>query len=173
MTKFRVLLLSFVLLQILTSAQVVFADTGPKPSMEFEFKQELNSEAVTIVSGILYECDQPDCSDATPLEELGPQRLYCEAESCRALAYGFAPYHRLEIEFSDGVTRESNIFETAGFDSNYTVIVRPDDLLVEAQLGLGVFPPTVIIAITCVCLLVALALIVGLIFIIRRRTVQT
>ena len=173
MTTFRVLLLSFVLLQILTSAQIVFADTGPKPSMEFEFKQELNSEAVTIVSGILYECDQPDCSDAAPLEELGPQRLYCEVESCRALAYGFAPYHRLEIEFSDGVTRESNIFETASFDSKYTVTVRPDDLLVEAQLSLGVLPTIAIIAITCTCIVLGLGLIIGLIFFVRRRTAQT
>jgi len=172
MNKFRVFLLSIILMQFLFSAHVVLADTGPKPSMEFAFKQELTGEQVTIVSGILYECDQPDCSDAAALEELGPQGLYCEVESCRALAYGFAPYHRLEIRFSDGVTRESNIFETAGFDSKYTVTVNADDLLVEAQLGLSVLPPIAIIAITCICVLVGLSLIVGGIILIRRRSAK-
>ena len=172
MTKFRILLLSFILMQVLFPAHIVLADTGPKPSMEFAFKQELTGEQVTIVSGILYECDQADCSDAAPLEELGPQRLYCEFDSCRALAYGFAPYHRLEIEFSDGVTRQSNIFETAGFNSKYTVTVRLDDLLVEAQLSLGVLPPIAIIAITCICVLVGLGLIVGGIILIRRRSAK-
>ena len=172
MTKFRILLLSPILMQILFPAHVVLADTGPKPSMEFAFKQELSGEQATIVSGILYECDQPDCSDASPLEELGPQRFYCEAESCQALAYGFAPYHRLEIQFSDGVKRESNIFETAGFDSKYTVTVRPDDLRVEAQLSLGGLPTIVTIAVTCICVLLGLSLIVGLIIFTRRRSAK-
>ena len=169
MTKFRILILMFILMQFLLPA-VALADTGPKPSMEFTFKQELTGEHVTIVSGILYECDQTDCSDAAPLEELGPQGLYCEVESCRALAYGFAPYHRLEIEFSDGVRRESNIFETGGFDSKYTVTVRPDDLLVEAQFSLGVLPPITIIAVACVCILVAGAALIGLIIFLVRRS---
>ena len=172
MTKFRILLLSFILIQVLFPAYIVLADTGPKPSMEFAFNQEPTGEQATIVSGILYECDQPDCSDAAALEELGPQGLYCEVESCRALAYGFAPYHQLEIEFSDGVTRESNIFETAGFDSKYKVTVRPDDLLVEAQLSLGVLPPIAIIAITCICVLLGLGLIMGLVILIRRRSTK-
>ena len=167
--KLFILLLS---VQVLLPTHAAFVDTGPKPSMEFAFKQELTGEQVTIVSGILYECDQSDCSDAAPLEELGPQGLYCEVESCRALAYGFAPYHRLKIEFSDGVKRESNIFETAGFNSKYTVTVRPEDLLVEAQPSLGVLPPIAIIAITCIGVLVGLALIVGLIILIRRRSAK-
>ena len=173
MTKLRILLLSFILMQILFSAHVVLADTGPKPSMEFEFKQDLpEGERHTIVSGILFECDRSDCSDAAPLEEVGPQGFYCDAQSCRAIAYGFAPYHRIEIEFSDEITRQSNIFETAGFDSRYTVIVQPDDLLVEAQLSLGFLPSIAIIAIICICVLVGLALIVGLIILIRRRSAK-
>ena len=170
MTKFRIFLLLFILMQFLLPAQLVLADTGPKPTMEFAFQQELTGDLVTIASGLLYECDQPDCSDASPLEELGPQRFYCELESCRALAYGFAPYHRLEIEFSDGVTRESNIFETAGFDSKYTVTIQPDDLLVEAQLSLGVLPPMFLIVIACVCILAAGAALIGLIIFLVRRS---
>ena len=174
MTKFRVSLLSLILLQVLFSAHIVLADTGPKPTMEFIFKQNLpEGEKHTIVSGILYECDQSDCSDAAPLEEVGPQGFYCDAQSCRAIAYGFAPYHRIEIELSDEITRQSNIFETAGFDSRYTVTVQPNDLLVEAQFGLGVLPPIAIIAITCICIVMGLGLILGLIFFIRRRTAQT
>ena len=156
-------------LQVLIPAQVALADTGPKPTMEFTFRQELTGQPVTITSGILYECEQADCSDAAPLQELGPQRFTCEANSCSALAYGFAPYHKIQIEFSDGKTRQSNIFETAGFDSRYTVTIRPDDLLVEGQFSLGILPSAAIILVTCICALVGVGLIVGLIvFLIRR-----
>ncbi len=140
MTKFRILLLLSILISLSFPADMVFADIGPKPTMEFEFKQEL-PEQVTIISWILYECDQSDCSDAAPLEELGPQRLYCEAESCSATAYGFAAYHRLEIQFSDGKTRESNIFETIDFNSNYLVTINADNLTVEAISGSPAPPP--------------------------------
>lgn len=167
------LLIMLLLLQTLLPMQTVLADMGPKPTMEFEFQQELTGEQVTIISGVLYECDLPNCSDAAPLEEGGPQRFYCEADRCRALAYSFAPYHKLEIEFSDGKTRQSNIFETAGFDSKYTVTVRPDDLSVEAQLSLGMLSPATWILIACACILVFGAGLIGLIiFLIRRSRKQ-
>jgi hypothetical protein len=156
-------------LQVLLPTQVALADTGPKPTMDFTFRQELTGRPVTITSGILYECEQSNCSDAAPLQELGPQRLTCEANSCSAPAYGFAPYHKLEIEFSDGKSRQSNTFETAGFDSRYTVTVRQEDLLVEAQFSPGVLPSLWIIIVTCICALVGVGLIVGLmVFLIRR-----
>lgn len=156
--------------QTFLHADMVLADTGPKPTMEFTFNQELTDEPLTIISGILYECSQPDCSDASPLEEVGPQGLYCETQSCRAIGYGFAPYHRLEIEFSDGITRQSNVFETAGFDSKYTVTIRPDDLLVEVQFSLlPSFSLGILEVITCICTLVGMGLLAGLgIFLIRR-----
>lgn len=154
----------------LLPARAVLADTGPKPTMEFEFKQEAGVGPVTIVSGILYECDQSDCSDAAPLQEGGPQGFFCDANGCRALAYGFATYHKIEIEFSDGTVRESNIFETAGFDSIYTVTVRPDDLLVEAQFSLGVLSPATWLIIACVCILGMGAGLVGLIIFLIRRS---
>jgi len=170
MIKFKTLLLSCVLLILILPIQVAFADTGPKPTMEFTFKTDQLDGELTIVSGILYECDQADCSDASPLEELGPQRFTCDALSCRALAYGFAPYHKLEIEFSDEETRESNIFETAGFDSKYTVTVQPNDLLVEAQFRLGILPPTTLAVISCICILVVGVIVVGLIIFLVRRS---
>src|ERR1044071_3909726 len=151
--SFLVLLLFFAFLPV----SVVLADTGPKPTMEFTFKQEATSTPVTIDSGTLYECEQSDCSDAAPLQEVGPQRFTCEVNSCHATAYGFSPYHKIEIKFSDGKTRQSNVFQTAGFNSTYTVTVRPDDLLVDSQLGLGALPPFGIIAITCICAVIGLS----------------
>jgi hypothetical protein len=135
-TKITRLFLLLAFFQVLLPTRVVLADTGPKPTMDFEFKQELSGEPVTIVSGGLYECEQSDCSDASPLEEGGPQGFFCETNSCNALAYGFSSYHRLEIQFSDGQTRQSNIFRTSGFESYYRVTVRSEDLLVEFQFSL-------------------------------------
>jgi hypothetical protein len=168
-SRFLKLLVLLLFVQLLLPAQTALADTGPKPTMEFDFKQEPDVE-LQIISGVLYECDQPDCSDAAALEQLGPQGLYCDTVGCHATAYGFAPYHQLEVEFSDEVTRRSNIFETAGFDSRYTVTVRPDDLLVEAQFSLDIAPRLGIFEILlCICGLVVLGLVTGLaIFLIRR-----
>lgn len=156
----------FSLIAFLLPTHTARADTGPKPSMEFTFT---GTEA-EIISGILYECDQSDCSDAAPLEEVGPQRFRCEPNRCSALGYGFAPYHTIEIEFSDGTTRRSNIFETAGFDSKYTVTVRPNDLLVEAQFSLGIVPRTGTLLLLCVCAFIAgILVLAGVIFFLRRR----
>jgi hypothetical protein len=159
-------MLLLILAQAMLPFHTVRADTGPKPTMEFNF----TDADVTIVSGILYECDQPDCGDAAPLEELGPQRLYCETTSCQAIAYGFASYHILEIEFSDGTTRASNIFETAGFNSKYKVTVQPDDLLVEAQLNLEPITGSPLwVVLLCCVMTVGLLAIVGAVFVLRRR----
>lgn len=175
MTKFRIFLLPVILIGWFLPAYSVLADTGPKPTMEFSFKQELGGDQLTIVSGTLYECDQSDCSDAAPLQELGPQRLTCDVTSCSALAYGFSDYHKLEIQFSDGKTRQSNIFKTAGFDSQYGVTIRADDLLVESQSSvlpdIKTFPRLTMIVLLCLCLLVAgvIAVVVIVLFVLRRR----
>lgn len=162
----KLYILLLLLLITLLPTFTVLADTGPKPTMEFNF----TGEDVTIVSGIIYECDQPDCGDAEPIAELGPQGLYCETTSCRAIGYGFAPYHILEIEFSDGVTRRSNIFETAGFDSKYKVTVNPNDLLVEAQLNLDFITGSPLWVVLCCCALGAVLLsVTGVVFFLRRR----
>ena len=167
LTKLFVLAL---ILRVLIPAQIVIADTGPKPTMDFSFDQTLLEGDLQVISGILYECDQPDCSDAAPLQEVGPQRITCDTTSCHATAYGFSPYHRIEIEFSDEQTRQSNVFQTAGFTSSYTVTVRPDDLLVKARFSLGALPPVFLIIITCVCALAGIGLVVGLIVFLLRRS---
>jgi hypothetical protein len=168
MTKLKFSLLFFFLLALLFWARGALADTGPKPTMEFTFHQEEGAQPLTIVSGTLYECQQADCKDAAPLQEGGPQRFTCEAATCHALAYGFTPYHKLRIQFSDGKTRESNIFATADFDAKYTVTIRADDLVVEAQSN--EFPGLTSILLLCLCLAVIGVLLIGsIIFFLRRR----
>jgi len=107
------------------------ADTGPKPTMSFNFVFE--GDPIEIISGKLLECDQPDCSDGAPLEKGGPQRFECTATGCRALAYSFDDYHQLVIEFSDK-TRTSNVFEKHLFASQYTVQVDGDGLEVSGEM---------------------------------------
>jgi hypothetical protein len=136
MTKLRSYLLLLVMLTLVFATRTVLAaDVGPKPTMDFDFQTDSSVGEVTITSGVLYECQQVDCSNATLLEEVGPQRFTCEELSCSAMGYGFAPYHRIEIGFSDGKTRQSNIFETVDFDSRYRVTINSDDLTVEAVSG--------------------------------------
>lgn len=172
--KLTKLLLLLLLLLAFLPAQDALADPGPKPTMEFEFRQEMTGEPpVTITSGILYECDQPDCSDAAPIEEVGPQGFRCEVNSCSALAYGFAPYHRIAIEFSDGKTRQSNVFETAGFESRYMVTIHSDDLFVEARFSPAPLWRTAGILLACLCALLGVGLIVGLIIFLLRRSKKT
>jgi hypothetical protein len=178
-SSFKKLIVLLLLLFLFFPTLTVHADTGPKPTMEFSFDQSLLAQPVAIVSGILYECQQSDCSDAQPLMEGGPQGFRCTAESCDALAYGFAPYHRIEIEFSDGKTRQSNIFQTAGFDSKYKVTVNADDLLVDAQPGFLALPSSSAaprwmggIVLLCLCALCAAVLLVALIVFAVWRSTQ-
>jgi len=167
--KIKLSLLLFFLFAAFLPAQIVLADTGPKPTMDFNFKGLQDGE-LQIISGILYECDQPDCSDAAALQELGPQRLTCTTTGCSALAYGFSDYHILEVEFSDEVTRRSNVFQTAGFNSSYTVTVQPNDLLVKSQFSVGVISPySWLLIIVSLCCLTGIILTVGVIIFFVRR----
>jgi hypothetical protein len=142
---FRRLLLFFLLF---APFHTVYADMGPKPHMEFEFRHE--GKQTLIVAGMLYECRESDCSDAQPLEEVAVQGFYCyQGISCFAVAYGFRPYHKLEITFDDGRTLESNVFETVGFISNYTVTVRETDLLVEERFVFADFLRNIFNSVCC------------------------
>jgi hypothetical protein len=114
----------------------VRADAGPKPSMTFNFVYEIEP-APTIVAGEQIQCDDATCTSGKALEEAGPQGFRCTKTTCTSMAYGYRDYHRLVIEFSDGVTRESDVFEQRGFNGIYTVTVREDDLEVTPRGGLG------------------------------------
>jgi hypothetical protein len=122
------------LVAVLVPFQVARADTGPKPTMHFTFVYEVDP-APTILTGVQFECQAADCSDAKLLMEAGPQRFGCRSGECSSLAYGYSDYHRLSIEFSDGKTRQSNIFGKKYFEAYYRVTVREDDLFVEELPG--------------------------------------
>jgi hypothetical protein len=139
--------------------------------MDFKFKQESSNNPVTIISGILFECEQTDCQDAEPMEELGPQRFSCAATTCSALAYGFSPYHRLEITFSDGKNRQSNVFKTTQFQATYQVSIRQDDLLVQPEFSLNFYTPLTYFLLCGGCL-VGITLLVIVIVLLVRRTAK-
>jgi len=120
-----------VLITPFSSAQ---ADIGPKPSMDFTF-EFVDMTSLSILGGALIECEDSACKDGSPLEELGPQYFSCEQDACHSLAYGYAPYHRLVIDFSDGKTRQSNVFEKRAYNANYTVTVQPDGMQVKEGWG--------------------------------------
>jgi hypothetical protein len=100
---------------------------------------------------------------------LGPQRFSCAPTNCSALAYGFSTYHRLEITFSDGKTRQSNVFKTSQFQGTYQVTIRQNDLLVKPKFSLNLFSPLTYILFCGGCLVGLAILIIGIVLIVRRR----
>ena len=61
--------------------------------------------------------------------------------SCSSIAYGYADYHQLVVTFSDGVTRQSDIFEKNAFHATYRVTVGQVSL--HVQEGRGKMDPLV------------------------------
>jgi hypothetical protein len=112
--------------------QRVRADAGPHPSMQFTFISQIKP-GPTILSGRLLECTDDTCLQSDTLPELGPQRFECQVNTCYSLAYGYTPYSRLEIEFSDGITRRSNSFTKSEFSANYLVTIQAKSLVVEEK----------------------------------------
>jgi hypothetical protein len=110
------------------------ADMGPKPSMDFEFVFE-SDPSLSITGGSLLQCLDDACTTTEPLEALGPQGFSCDADHCESMAYGYRESFRLEITFTDGVTRRSNVFGKKHSDALYRVTVRADDLMVEETGG--------------------------------------
>jgi hypothetical protein len=122
---------SFLTLAVLALLAVAApADMGPKPTMDLHLQQGMPVK-VSIVSAILFESKDATGKGATEFRQMGPQRLEVKPDSLFAMAYGFAPYHCLKVTFSDGKTRKSNVFPTAGFRSRYLMTVREKDLLIQ------------------------------------------
>lgn len=115
------------------------ADIGPKPTMSFSFSYEINP-ALEISSGSLLECTDENCTDYEPLQQLGPQHFDCSTYSCSSMAYGYSDYHRLVLEFSDGMARQSNVFTKIQFAAEYKVTVYADHMAVAEQLGSATWP---------------------------------
>jgi hypothetical protein len=126
-------------LLVLIPLQSARADTGPKPTMNFSLIYEINP-APEISSGSLLECTDVKCADSEPLQQLGPQHFGCSAYSCSSMAYGYRDYHRLVLEFSDGVTRQSNVFTKTQFAAKYKVTVYADTMVVAEQIGGAAWP---------------------------------
>jgi hypothetical protein len=124
------------LLLSLILASVALADIGPKPTMDFVFTA-LTDVQPEIVEATLYECSDPTCTIAEPLQELGPQRITCQATSCYSMAYGYAEHFRLSVRFSDGITRESNVFGKRAYQAQYTVRIEDSSLVVEEHSTFG------------------------------------
>jgi hypothetical protein len=59
----RILLL-IVLIAAMLPLQTVSADTGPKPTMDFQFMQTFQGPTATILGGVLDQCDRSHCQDA-------------------------------------------------------------------------------------------------------------
>jgi hypothetical protein len=112
--------------------QSVQADAGPHPSMQFTFISQIKP-GPTIMSGKLLECKDETCVMSDPLPELGPQRFECQINTCNSFAYSYTPFFRLEIEFSDGITRQSNSFTKSAFAANYLVTIQEKSLVVEEK----------------------------------------
>lgn len=109
------------------------ADIGPKPTMGFDFVYK-TEEAPSIVGAKQYQCESEDCSDAELMREIGPQAITCQENSCTSMSYGFKPYQKLVVEFSDEKIRESNVFST-NTGKTFTVEVTDSDLLVKDPKG--------------------------------------
>jgi hypothetical protein len=177
--KSKKVLILLLLLQAFLPLHIVSADTAPEPRMDFTFRQENSAKPltnnsgmpITINSGTLFECEKEDCSDAVPLQQLGPQGFSCTATSCSALAYSFSPFHLLEIQFSDDKTRQSNVFKTVQFQSKYKVTIRQVDLKVESLFSLDIFTPITYILLCGGCL-VGIAILDFLIVPLIRRIIM-
>ena len=78
-----------------------------------------------------------------------------------------AEYHRLVLSFSDGITRESNVFTKKSFEANYTVTIEENDLVVEE--GRGYPNPNIFFLVWCILnILLLTGAFFTLIFLIRK-----
>jgi len=133
-TRLRIII-PIILLNLFMGAipfQSVKADVGPHPSMQFTFISRIRP-GPTILSGQLLECQDEACVQSHPLQQLGSQRFECQVNTCYSVAYGYSPYYRLEIDFSDGMTRQSNIFTKRAYFANYLVTIHPGSLIIEEK----------------------------------------
>lgn len=105
----------------------------PKPEIDFEFVyQTEQSPAILPDTSEQIQCEDNQCLQSTPLGKYGLQKLYCSAKDCFSIAYQYAPYQKLIINFSDGIKRESNVFPASKkLRESFTVTVRDTDLLVQ------------------------------------------
>lgn len=130
------LLIGMVLLVGLLPQGNASADMGPKPTMDFEFVQETPESMLTMVSWSLINCENNECMNTREIlpVEFG---FNCADDHCRTnVYYGIRyKYFQMEITFSDGITRKSNVFTRRFFDARYKVTIQNDSLVVRELKG--------------------------------------
>lgn len=106
---------------------------SPKPEMDFSFQYQTRQPiSVLPATSEQIQCQDNQCMKQEPLGVYGIQKLYCRAQGCFSIAYEYAPYQKLIVDFSDGVKRESNVFATPEkLRNSFVVSVREKDLWVE------------------------------------------
>ncbi len=111
----------------------LFGGVFPKPEMDFDFVyQGEDRPAILPDTSEQIQCQDNQCIQNTPLGRYGIQKLYCHSDGCFSIAYKYAPYQQLIIDFSDGVKRQSNVFPAPErLHDSFTVTVREGDLWVE------------------------------------------
>ncbi len=124
----KILLFTFLIFSLVP----LWGGISPKPEMDFSFTyQTTEKPAVLAQTSEQIQCKDNQCMSQEPLGVYGIQRLYCQAEKCFSIAYEYAPFQKLIIDFSDGVKRESNVFATPSkLRNNFVVTVREKDLVV-------------------------------------------
>ena len=127
--KNKLRLVIVILIGIALLSYSVIADLAPKPTMSFNIIDETSNHA-RFLGGEQFQCEDQNCVNMTPLGTLGPQQFTCRGDSCRSLAYGYRPYQKLVLNFSDKL-RESSIFSTESFNAEFNVKVTDSQLSVE------------------------------------------
>ena len=102
----------------LLPARVVFADTGPKPTMELVMSYRIQPAALQKAE--LLKCSDASCTTCTPVDMF--PTLTCNAATCSSWGYGYPTYQKLRLTFADR-SRESNGFRKQAFNASYTVTV--------------------------------------------------
>lgn len=114
-----------------TVSIAAFADTGPKPTMEFDVSTNVvnfPSESIALLI-----CNNSDCSDAQPLRRLGPQGFRCQSFSCKAIAYIFPPFAMMTVTLPNNVVLKSNVFSKQTFNAKYLVAISSTDVVVTQK----------------------------------------
>ncbi len=107
----------------------VFADLGPKPTMDFEF--ENFPQDLKIIKSEQIQCEDRLCLWGNPLKDAGPQSFGCNEQfGCLSLAYGYSKYNKIEITLSNGKKLESNVFSQTGMNSEYTINFTSDGKII-------------------------------------------
>lgn len=112
------------------------ADMGPKPTMKFHIEMSAELSARYVRAYQLQYDNADGMGNADTLHNnmsKGPEGFFCEGPgTCRSLAYGYKPFHRLLFVFDDD-TLLSPVFEKQAFNSTYKVAVNTSGIEVKNE----------------------------------------